>query len=336
MSSRTNRRIVLVARPKAEPTDEHFRLESVPVPALADGEALVRTRYLSLDPTIRGWMNDAPGYMPPIALGDPVRAGGIGEVVESRNPDYRVGALVSGLVGWQEYAVIDSGGRAMSVLPEGTDPIAALGVFGITGMTAYFGVLEVARPERGNVFVVSGAAGATGSVAGQIAKLLGCRVIGIAGSPEKCAWVTGELGFDACIDYKRENVAKRLHELCPRGIDVYFDNVGGEILDAVLAQIAQGARIALCGGISAYNEAELPPGPKNLMMLVIRRARMEGFLVLDYFPRFPEAMERMARWVSEGRIRHRTDVVEGLENTPAAFRRLFTGANVGKQVVKVG
>ncbi len=335
MTARSNRRILLVARPKAEPTDDCFRLESQPVPALADGEALIRTRYLSLDPTIRGWMNDAPGYMPPIAIGDPVRAGGVGEVVESKNPAYRVGALVSGLIGWQEYAIADSGGRAMSALPPGVDPVAAMGVFGVTGMTAYFGVLDVAKPKSGDTFVVSGAAGATGSIAGQIAKIEGCRVIGLAGSPDKCAWVTGELGFDACIDYKRENVAQRLHALCPKGVDVYFDNVGGEILDTVLAQLAQGARIALCGGISAYNDAELPPGPKNLMMLVIRRARMEGFLVLDYFSRFPEAMERMAKWVAEGRIRHRTDVVEGLENTPAAFRRLFTGANIGKQVVKV-
>lgn len=335
MADRVNRRILLVRRPRGEVEADCLRLVEAPAPDPGPGEALVRTLYLSLDPTIRGWMNEEATYMPPIALGDPVRAGGVGEVVESRCEQYRVGQKVFGLLGWQDYSLADAGGRAVQPLAEGSSATDALGLYGITGLTAYFGLLDVARPRAGETVVVSGAAGATGSVVGQIAKIQGCRAVGIAGTPEKCSWVRDDLGFDACIDYRREDVAARLRETCPQGIDVYFDNVGGPLLEIVLDQLRQGGRIALCGAISTYNLPEPPPGPRNLMNLVLRRGRMEGFLVLDYAARFPEAVAKMSEWVAAGRLTSRVDVVEGLENTPAAFRRLFTGGNIGKLLVKV-
>ncbi len=335
MSDRTNRRHVLAQRPRGEVGDECFRFEETEVPALAEGEALVRTLYVSLDPTIRGWLDDAPGYMPPVQIGEVVRSGGVGEVVESRSGRYKVGDRLFGMPGWQELAVADEGGRGMQTLPPGVEPTDALGVFGITGMTAYFGMLEIGQPNDGDTVFVSGAAGATGSVAGQIAKIQGCRVVGTAGTDEKCRWVTDELGFDACINYRTEDVGAGLDAACPDGIDVYFDNVGGEILQLALARLNQGARIALCGGISGYNATKPEPGPNNLMQLILKRARMEGFLVLDYMPRFPEAMARMAPWVAEGKVNNRVTVVDGLENTPGAFRQLFSGGNTGKLLVRV-
>jgi NADPH-dependent curcumin reductase CurA len=335
MADRVNRRILLAARPTSEVTEDCLRRVEEPAPEPGEGEALVRTLYLSLDPTIRGWMNEGEGYMPPIAIGEQVRAGGVCQVVESRSDAYAEGDLLFGMPGWQEWSIVDAGARAMQKLPPGTDPIAALSLFGITGMTAYFGLLDVAKPKSGDTVLVSGAAGATGSVVGQIAKIQGCRVVGIAGTDEKCTWVKDDLGFDACINYRTEDVGKALDAACPDGIDVYFDNVGGEILELALARINQGARVTLCGAISTYNLEEPPPGPKNLMQLVIQRARMEGFIIIDYIPRFPEAMAAMAPWVADGRLKNRVDVVDGIENTPAAFQRLFTGANIGKVLVKV-
>ena len=334
MPDRRNRRILLAARPHGAVTDDCYRFDEDAAPVPGEGEALVRTLYLSLDPTIRGWM-ERDTYLPAIPIGDVVRSGGVGEVVASRSPAYRVGDLVFGMTGWQEFCLADAGGRAMNVLPPGIAPTDALGVYGITGLTAYFGLLDVGRPRPGETVLVSGAAGATGSVAGQIAKIQGCRAVGIAGSPEKCRWVVDELGFDACIDSRREDVAQRLRETCPDGVDVYFDNVGGAILEAALERIRRGARIVLCGAISVYNAAEPPPGPRNYLQLVIQRARMEGFLVLDYVSRFPQAVAAMGAWVAEGRLRHAVDVVDGLERTPAAFQRLFRGENRGKQLVKV-
>jgi NADPH-dependent curcumin reductase CurA len=329
-----NRQVLLAARPHAMVDDSCFRMASEPAPAIADGEALVRVIYLSIDPTIRGWMA-ADTYLPAIRIGDVVRSGGLGEVVESKTDRYRGGDLVFGMTGWQEYAVADSGERSMTVLPPGIPLLDALSVYGITGMTAYFGVLDVGRPQAGETVVVSGAAGATGSVAGQIAKIKGCRVVGIAGSDEKCAWVANKLGFDACINYRTEDVPARLRETCPDGVDMFFDNVGGEILDAVLAIINLRARVVLCGAISTYNTDALPVGPSNYRNLIVQRGRMEGFIILDYLDRFPEAQLEMAGWVVDGKIQHAEDVVDGLEHAPDALNRLFTGANTGKVVVKV-
>ncbi len=329
-----NRRITLAARPQGMVAESCFARDEVPAPSPGEGEALVRTLYLSIDPTIRGWM-ERDTYLPAIAIGDPVRSGAVAEVVESRNPAYAVGDRVFGMVGWQDYALVDSGAAAMQVLPPGIEPTDALGIYGITGLTAWFGLLDLGQPKQGETVLVSGAAGATGSVVGQLAKIHGCRAVGIAGGPEKCRFVTEDCGFDACIDYKAGDVGRGIAEHCPHGVDVFFDNVGGDILDAALLRINQRARVVLCGAIASYNDAEPPPGPRNLMQLVIQRARMEGFIVLDYLPRFPEAMADLAKHVAEGRIHHRVDVVEGLERAPEALLRLFSGANLGKQLVKV-
>ena len=335
MAARVNRQILLNARPVGEIKDSDFKYREAPIPAAGPGQFLARNLYLSLDPAMRGWLDDRDSYLPPVGIGEVMRSGGLGEVVASNDPAVPVGSTVNGLVGWQDYALIGGEGGLATVLPEGIDPIDALSVYGATGLTAYFGVLDVARPEAGETVVVSGAAGATGSVAGQIARIKGCRVVGLAGTEDKCRWVTDELGFDACINYKTEDVAARLDETCPNGIDVYFDNVGGEILDLVLDRINLRARIALCGAISTYNATVLPPGPSNYFKLVTCRARMEGFLLFDYVDRFAEGVLALAGWVAEGLIKHRVEVVEGLEQAPTAINRLFTGENSGKLVVKV-
>jgi NADPH-dependent curcumin reductase CurA len=332
----TSRRLVLASRPTGMVDGTVVTMEEVPVPEPGPGEAVVAVRYLSIDPTIRGWMDDRPGYLPPIELGAVVRSGAIGEVVSSNSERYPVGASVFGMLGWQDHAVVDEGENGAQVLPDGVEPTSALSVFGVTGMTAYFGLLDVARPEEGDVVVVSGAAGATGSIVGQIAKIKGAgKVVGIAGGAEKCAWLIDELGFDAAIDYKAEDVRARLHELCPDGIDVFFDNVGGEILEAVLDNLALRARIALCGAISIYNDRDAAPGLPNTFELINTRSRIEGFLVLDYLDRFLEAQLEMFGWVAEGRIKHREHVVDGLENAVDALNMLFTGANTGKVIVAV-
>jgi NADPH-dependent curcumin reductase CurA len=334
MAKRTNRRIVLVKRPEGEVTPDCMRLVEEAAPEPEEGEALVRNLYLSLDPTQSGWMK-YDTYLPAIPLGDVIRSSGVGEVVESRSPHYAKGQLVTGLVGWQEYALADGAGRRMQPVPAGVSAVDAVSLFGITGLTAYFGLLDVGKPKAGETVVVSGAAGATGSVVGQLAKLSGCRVVGIAGSAEKCRWLVEELGYDAAIDYKREDVGAALKAACPKGIDVYFDNVGGAILDAALRELARGARVVLCGAISTYGEKEPPPGPRHLMQLILKHAHMEGFLVLDYLARFPEAIAALAKWVAEGKLQNRVDVVDGLEHAPAAFQKLFTGGNTGKLLVKV-
>jgi NADPH-dependent curcumin reductase CurA len=332
----TNQQWVLAKRPHGMISEANWKLQEAKIAPLAEGEALVQTLYLSCDPTQRGWMEDRPSYMPPVALGEVMRAGSIGRVVESRAPSLAPGDLVEGMAGWQQYAVVKAGGPfGAAKLPPGLDPKQLLSVLGVTGLTAYFGLLDLGQPKPGETVIVSGAAGATGSIAGQIARIQGCRVIGIAGGPDKCAWLTKEARFDAAIDYKREDVAARLRELAPQGVDVYFDNVGGEILDAVLAQIRMRARIVLCGGISAYNEVEPPPGPRNLMNLVIQRARMEGFIVIDYAAKFGAARETLKRWVDAGEIAYQVDVVKGIERAPEALLRLFSGKNLGKQLVQV-
>jgi NADPH-dependent curcumin reductase CurA len=312
------------------------RLEEGPVPEPGPGQALVRVRFLSIDPTIRGWMDDAYGYLPPIGIGEVIRSGGVGEVVESRSDRYPAGALVLGSTGWQDYALAGDGQAWMNVIPGGISPTAALSVFGITGMTAYFGMLDVGRVRAGDTVVVSAAAGATGSVAGQIARIKGAaKVIGLAGTPEKCAWLVEALGFDAAIDYRADDVRARLGEEAPDGIDLYFDNVGGPVLDACLGRLALRGRIVLCGAISTYNDAGRPRGPSNYLNLITRRGRMEGFIILDYFDRFPEAQAEMAGWVAGGRVKHAEHVVKGLERAPEALNLLFTGGNTGKLMVKV-
>ncbi|HEX5225777.1 MAG TPA: NADP-dependent oxidoreductase [Solirubrobacteraceae bacterium] len=331
-----NRRLVLAQRPTGMVDDTTTRLEVQDVPAPGPGEALARVRYLSIDPTIRTWMDDAPGYLPPIQIDEVVRAGGVAEVVESNSENYSPGDLLFGMTGWQDYVIADDGARAMQPLPPGVAPTTALSAFGITGMTAYFGMLDVAALAEGDVVVVSGAAGATGSTAGQIAKTKGAgKVIGIAGGPQKCAHIVDELGFDAAIDYKSESVGARLHELAPDGIDVYFDNVGGEILDACLANLALRGRVALCGAIAGYNDRGGAHAIANTSMLIIRRGRMQGFLILDFLERFPEAQAEMAGWLASGEVKSSEHVVDGLEHAPDALNLLFTGGNTGKVIVKV-
>ena len=331
----THRVIRMAAHPAGTLGDEHFELVEEPVPVPADGEALVRTLYLSLDPAIRVWMNGVDTYVPGIQVGDVMRAGGLGEVVRSRSPAYSEGDVVFGMMHWSDYDLARSGPEGLTIVPRQEPLTAYLSVFGVTGLTAYFGMLDIGQPHEGETVVVSGAAGATGSVAGQIAKIRGCRVVGIAGGPEKCAWLTEELGFDAAVDYKSEDVSARLRETCPDGIDVFFDNVGGEILDAALGQLALHGRVVLCGAISQYDSADLAPGPRNVINLIPQRGRMQGFILLDYRDRFLEAIPQLVQWVQEGRIHYAEDVVDGLENAPAAFRKLFTGANTGKLIVKV-
>jgi hypothetical protein len=316
--------------------EQTVRVEEGEVPTPGAGEALARVRYLSIDPTIRTWMDDAPGYLPPIGIGEVIRAGGIAEVMSSNCERYEPGQLLFGMTGWQDYVIADEGERALQAIPPGVPPTTALGLFGITGLTAYFGLLDVGRLQEGEVLVVSAAAGATGSTVGQIARIKGAgKVIGIAGGAEKCAYVKDKLGFDAAIDYKSEDVAARLHEEAPGGIDIYFDNVGGEILEGALAHLAMRGRVVLCGAIAAYNDRGSARGPANYTMLIIRRGRMEGFLILDYLERFPEAQQEMGKWLAEGRITSSEHLVEGLERAPEALNLLFTGGNIGKVIVKV-
>jgi NADPH-dependent curcumin reductase CurA len=334
--SERNRRLVLAERPSGMVGESTVRVDESDIPEPGPGEALARVRFLSIDPTIRTWMDDAPGYLPPIGIDEVVRSGGIAEVMQSNCDRYAPGDLLFGMTGWQDYVIADEGERSMQALPAGVPPTTALGLFGITGMTAYFGLTDVGRVKEGDVVVVSGAAGATGSTVGQIAKIKGAgKVIGIAGGPQKCDWIAGELGFDATIDYKGEDVAARLRELAPEGIDLYFDNVGGEILDACLGQLAMRGRVVLCGAISGYNDRGEVRGPANYRSLIIRRGRMEGFIILDYLDRFPQAQAEMAGWLASGRIKAAEHIVEGLERAPEALNMLFTGGNTGKVIVQV-
>jgi NADPH-dependent curcumin reductase CurA len=328
----TNRQWILRTRPVGMVKESDFELRTAPVPEPGDAQVLVRNRWLSFEPAMRGWMEDRPNYIPPVGIGEVMRGVAVGEVVESRLAGCELGDLVTGMTGWQEWALA---GPGLRVLRAGADPTQELSVLGITGITAYFGLLDVGQPKEGDVVVVSGAAGATGSVVGQIARISGCRVIGIAGGPEKCGWLTGEARFDAAIDYKNEDVGARLSELCPDGIDVFFDNVGGPVLDEVLARIARGARIVVCGAITRYSREELPPGPRHYINIMIQRARMQGFVVLDYASRFAEASEALSKWVEDGRLAWKVDVQRGFENAPATLRRLYTGANFGKQLLEL-
>ncbi|MBM4205191.1 MAG: NADP-dependent oxidoreductase [Gammaproteobacteria bacterium] len=334
-SNEINRQFRLAARPRGmvKETDLDYAEATVPVPG--PGEVLVRTRYISLDPSMRGQMENRADYVAPLQIGDVMRAGAAGEVVESNNPKFPVGTLVTGSFGMQDWCVSDGRTIPLRTFPADVDGVTALGVLGGTGMTAYFGLLEIGQPKAGDVVVVSGAAGATGSIAGQIAKIKGCHVIGIAGAAEKCRWLMDELGFDAAINYKTQNVAEELDRLCPQGINLYFDNVGGEILDACLARIAMNARVVICGGITRYNTTGPIPGPRNYFNLVYRRARMEGFIVIDYAARFAEASIEMKRWIDAGLIRHHATVIDGFRYLPKTLVDLFAGVNTGKLMVRV-
>ena len=334
MAIEKNRQWRLASRPTGLVDESNFRWTEEDAPSPKDGEVLVRTLTLSMDPTQRGWMA-RDTYLPAVAIDAVMRSTGGGRVVESRHPNFAPGDVVTGMLGWQDYAVLPGAGiSAPMKVPPGVALPLALSTLGITGLTAYFGLLDVGRPAPGDTVVVSGAAGATGSVAAQIAKIKGCRAIGIAGGKDKCDWLTREAGLDAAIDYKSEDVGARLRELCPKGIDVYFDNVGGDILDRALARLARRGRVVLCGGISQY-DADVPVGPKNYMNLIVQRGRMEGFLITDYIPRFGDAIRELAGWVTSGKLKDRVDVQEGLENAPRTLQRLFTGANVGKQLLHV-
>jgi NADPH-dependent curcumin reductase CurA len=329
-----NRRILLTARPDGLVSEDCLDRVEEPVAPLADGEVLVRVLSLSVDPTNRVWMREEDSYLPAIRIGDVVRAAGMGEVVESRREGYAPGDLVMGMPGWQDYwTVTDDDGA--QVVPPGIPAEDMLSIYGGTGVTAYFGLLEIGRPQPGETVVVSGAAGGVGSIAGQLARIKDAGlVVGIAGTDEKCRWVVEDLGFDACINYKTEDVDARLRELCPDGIDVFFDNVGGAILDAVLDQINVGARIVMCGAISEYTRAE-GYGLKNYKSLIMQRGRMEGFIILDYLDRFVEAIMELVPMVADGRIKYAVEVVDGLEHAPATLNRLFTGDHTGKLIVRV-
>jgi NADPH-dependent curcumin reductase len=305
-----------------------------PLPELKEKEFLVQVLYISLDPAMRGWMNEGRSYVRPVEIGDVMRSLDAGRVLQSNNPDYEPGDHVVGPFGVQEYAVSD-GNSVIKVDPSLVPLPVYLGALGMPGMTAYFGLLDVGRPQPGETIVVSGAAGAVGTVAGQIAKIKDCRVVGIAGGPEKCEYVVNELGFDAAIDYKSEDMRAGLKQHCPNGVDIYFDNVGGEILDLVLARLARNARIVLCGAISQYNNEGPMRGPSNYMSLLVNRARMEGFLVFDYADRYFDAATEMAGWMVEGKLKSREDIVEGFETFPDTLLKLFKGENIGKLVLKV-
>ena len=331
----TNREWLLAERPDGEPDMDSFELRETAVPSPTPGELLVRTQFLSVDPYMRGRMRDAESYAEPWDVGDALKGGIVGEVVESESDAYDAGDLVTGNGTWAEYSLLDAD-NVSPVDPSVADLPAYLGVLGMPGRTAYFGLLEVGEPDPGDTVVVSGAAGAVGSVVGQIATMNGCRVVGFAGTEEKVAWLTDDLGFDAAINYKTtDDYRAALDDAAPDGVDVYFDNVGGPITDAVFTRLNLDARVAVCGQIAHYNDESVPTGPRKLPQLIAARAKVEGLLVSDFAPRFAQATEQLAAWVESGDLAHRETVVTGLENAPDAFLGLFSGENIGKQVVRV-
>ena len=331
----TNHQFRLASRPVGAVKDSNWSRTSEPVRAPLDGEVVVQNLYLSLDPAMRGWMNDAKSYIPPVGINEVMRALGVGRVTASNNPKFAIGDHVTGLLGVQEYSYSD--GKGLTKVDPKLAPLPTyLGTLGMPGMTAYFGLLEAGKPQAGDTVVVSGAAGAVGSVVGQVAKIKGCRVVGIAGGADKCRYLVEELGFDAAIDYKTENVAEALKTHCPNGVNVYFDNVGGDILDAVLTRLARGARIVICGAISQYNNTTPVKGPANYLSLLVNRATMTGIVVSDYYDRAMEAAMVMGGWIASGKLKTREDIVQGIDQFPKAFDMLFTGANQGKLVLQVG
>jgi len=333
--SSVNRQFVLASRPAGLPEESNFKMIETPIPELKDGEFLARAMYLSVDPYMRGRISQAKSYAAGVEIGGLMVAGGVARVVESKNTNFTAGDVVDVYMGWQEYVI--SNGRGIRKLDPTIAPLStALGVLGMTGMTAYFGLLDVCNPKPGETVVVSGAAGAVGSIVGQIAKIKGCRTVGIAGGDDKVEWILKDCGYDAAFNYKTtENYGVKLKELCPNGVDVYFDNVGGAITDAVFMHINTFARMSICGQISQYNNTKPEMGPRLLGMLIVARAKAQGFLVTDYMPRFAEGFAAMSGWLREGKLKYREDIVEGFENLPKAFIGLFHGENIGKRIVKV-
>ncbi|MGH8461031.1 MAG: NADP-dependent oxidoreductase [Stenotrophobium sp.] len=328
-----NKQFTLAARPQGLVKRSDFAYAEVPVPELRDGELLVQILYISLDPAMRGWMNEGKSYIRPVAIGEVMRAGTLGKVVASKHPHFKVGDHVAGSQGVQTYAVSD--GKDLHKVDPKLAPLPKyLGVLGMPGMTAYFGLLDTGAPKEGETVVVSGAAGAVGQVVGQIAKIKGCKVVGIAGGQDKCDAVVREFGFDSCIDYKSGDLKKELRQHCPQGVDVYFDNVGGEILDAVLTQIRMKARIVICGAISQYNNTMPVKGPSNYLSLLVNRARMEGIVVFDNAARYGEAAQQMGQWMAQGKLKSREDIVDGIETFPETLLKLFSGENFGKLMIR--
>ncbi len=330
-----NNQVRLAARPSGLPQASDWSIVAEPLPTPAEGQLLVEISHISLDPAMRGWMNAGASYIDPVEIGDVMRAGAVGRVIACEHPGFAVGEHVYSAFGVQEYALSDGNG-VMKIDPSLAPLPCYLGTLGMTGMTAYFGLFDVAKLKEGDTVLVSGAAGAVGSAAGQMAKIKGAHVIGIAGGEEKCRWIVDQLGFDAAIDYKAEDVRRALREAAPAGVDVYFDNVGGEILDAVLTRLARGARIVICGAVSQYNETEVR-GPSNYLALLVARASMTGMVVFDYAPRFGQAAAEIAGWMQEGRLISREHIVDGgVSAFPETLLKLFTGENVGKLVLRVG
>jgi NADPH-dependent curcumin reductase CurA len=339
LASLTNHQIRLKARPNGLPTRDGWDFTTEPVVEPAEGGVLVKTIAISLDPAMRGWMNDAKSYIAPVGIGAVMRAGGIGEVIASKNPAFKVGDTVGCTPNAQEFCLIPAdqikrNGLFKLDLRLGT-PTQWLNVLGMPGMTAYFGLMDVGMPQAGETVVVSGAAGAVGQTVGQLAKIKGCRVVGIAGGPAKCDWVVKELGFDACVDYKAGDLKSALRDACPKGVDIYFDNVGGDILDTVLTRLARKARIVICGAISQYNNTTPVKGPANYLSLLVNRARMEGMVVFDYTDRFPIAVAELGGYLKDGRMKSKEDVVVGLETFPETLLKLFNGENFGKLVLQI-
>ncbi len=328
------RSIHLAKRPAGLPDNDCWELRETPVPVPGTGEVLVRVEYISLDPAMRGWINEGRSYIDPVNIGDVMRAGGVGEVIASQDASFNPGDKVAGTLNVQTHAIIAA--KDLQKIDPAIAPLPRfLGGLGMPGMTAYFGLLDVGAYKPGDVVVVSGASGAVGALVGQIAKLKGSRVVGIAGGKDKCDYCVNDLGFDACIDYKSENVLKKLREQCPGGMDIYFDNVGGEILEACLANLKRGARIVICGAVSQYNNMAAMHGPRNYIQLLINRARMEGFVVFDYAKRYGEAQRDIASWMAAGEVKFKEDVQEGIARFPDVLRMLFTGENFGKLVLKL-
>ena len=334
MSATVNRQFRLAARPLGLPKRSDWNFVEEPLPTPADGEFVVRVLYISLDPAMRGWMNEGKSYVPPVNIGEVMRAGAVGEVVVSNHPKFPVGSHAVGMFGVQEYAL--SNGKGVNVVDAKVAPLPVyLGALGMSGLTAYFGLLDVGKLAAGETVVVSAAAGAVGSVVGQIAKIKGCRAIGIAGSAEKCRRLVDEYGFDAAIDYKHDDLHAALKQHCPKGIDVYFDNVGGAILEAALARLALHARVVICGAISQYNSTTGVKGPANYMALLVARARMEGFVVFDYASRYGEGLTDLGQWMAQGKLKAHEDIVSGFADFPEILLKLFSGENTGKLVLKV-
>jgi NADPH-dependent curcumin reductase CurA len=329
-----NHQFRLAARPVGEPKRNDWTYIEEPAREPGEQEVLVQALYLSLDPAMRGWMNEGKSYIPPVQIGEVMRAGGVGRVLSSKHPGFAAGDHVHGTLGVQTYATLN--GKQLTKIDPRLAPLPTyLGALGMPGMTAYFGLLDVGQPKEGDTVVVSGAAGAVGTVVGQIAKIKGCRAVGIAGGAQKCDYLTRELGFDAAIDYKSEDVKKALRQHCPKGVDVYFDNVGGDILDIALTQLARHARVVICGAISQYNSTTGVKGPANYLSLLVNRARMQGMIVFDYADRYAEGMREIAGWIAAGKLKTREDVVAGFETFPEALLKLFKGENLGKLVLKV-